>query len=46
MGSETIVEAFKAYEEPDDPNSFLGYQSADGVYGGTSNVSSGRGNVY
>jgi penicillin-binding protein 1A len=42
----TIVEAFKPFEEPDDPNSFLGYQSADGVYGSPSTVSSGRGNVY
>lgn len=42
----SIVEAFKPFEEPDDPNSFLGYQSADGVYGSPSTVSSGRGNVY
>jgi len=43
---DTIEEAFKPNEEPDDPNSFLGYQSADGVYGSAQNVSSGRGNVY
>ncbi|MEO1609724.1 MAG: penicillin-binding protein 1A [Pseudomonadota bacterium] len=44
---DTIEEAFKPTEEPDDPNSFLGYQSADGVYGTTQqNVSSGRGKVY
>jgi penicillin-binding protein 1A len=42
----TIIEAFKPYEEPDDPNSFLGYQSADGVYGTSGAVGSGRGNVY
>lgn len=41
-----IMEAFKPFEEPDDPNSFLGYQSADGVYGSPGSVSSGRGNVY
>ena len=45
-GKDTIVEAFKPYEEPDDPNSFLGYQSEDGIYGSPRNVSSGRGNVY
>lgn len=46
-GSEdTIIEAFKPFEEPDDPNSFLGYQSADGVYGSPGVVGSGRGNVY
>ena len=43
---DTIIEAFKPYEEPDDPNSFLGYQSADGVYGTSGAVGSGRGNVY
>lgn len=42
----TIIEAFKPYEEPDDPNSFLGYQSADGVYGNPNSINSGRGNVY
>jgi len=41
-----IVEVFKPYEEPDDPNSFLGYQSPDGTFGSSHNVSSGRGNVY
>ncbi|MEN2494240.1 MAG: Penicillin-binding protein 1A [Hyphomicrobiaceae bacterium hypho_1] len=44
---DTIEEAFKSNEEPDEPNSFLGYQSADGVYGSVQqDVSSGRGNVY
>jgi len=42
----TIIEAFKPFEGPDDPNSFLGYQSADGIYGSRSSVGSGRGNVY
>lgn len=42
----TIIEAFKPYEEPDDPNSFLGYQSADGVYGNPNSINQGRGNVY
>ncbi|MGI9478273.1 MAG: penicillin-binding protein 1A [Hyphomicrobiaceae bacterium] len=42
----TIVEAFKPYEEPDDANSFLGYQSADGVYGNPNSINQGRGNVY
>ena len=44
----TIIEAFKPYEEPDDPNSFLGYQSEDGVYGSgsPSGINSGRGKVY
>ena len=46
-GSEnTIVEAYKPYEEPDDANSFLGYQSADGVYGNPNSINQGRGNVY
>jgi len=44
---DVIEEAFKPYEEPDDPNSFLGYQSPDGTYGGdTQSVISGRGKVY
>ena len=43
---DVIEEAFKPYEAPDDPNSFLGYQSPEGVYGSSQNVSSGRGNVY
>ncbi len=52
---DTIIEAFKPFEEPDDPNSFLGYEGAgatsnnsgDRSYGETSrNVSSGRGRVY
>jgi penicillin-binding protein 1A len=43
---DVIEEAFKPYEEPDDPNSFLGYQSAEGVYGSPQSVSTGRGNVY
>ncbi len=43
---DVIEEAFKPYEEPDDPNSFLGYQSAEGVYGASGGVGSGRGNVY
>ncbi|MGI9408809.1 MAG: penicillin-binding protein 1A, partial [Hyphomicrobiaceae bacterium] len=46
-GEKNVVEeAFKPFEEPDDPNSFLGYQSPDGVYGSPHSVSSGRGNVY
>ncbi|MGI9421633.1 MAG: penicillin-binding protein 1A, partial [Hyphomicrobiaceae bacterium] len=44
--ADVIDEAFKPFEDPDDPNSFLGYQSPDGVYGSSQNVSSGRGNVY
>jgi hypothetical protein len=30
---ETIQEAFKPNEEPDDPNSFLGYELATEPYG-------------
>jgi penicillin-binding protein 1A len=46
-GEKNVVEeAFKPFEEPDDPNSFLGYQSPDGIYGSPHSVSSGRGNVY
>lgn len=43
---DALEEAFKPYEEPDDPNSFLGYQSPDGTYGSPQSVSQGRGNVY
>ncbi len=43
---DVIEEAFKPYEEPDDPNSFLGYQSAEGIYGSPESVSTGRGKVY
>lgn len=43
---DVVEEAFKPFEEPDDPNSFLGYQSPDGIYGNPQSVSSGRGNVY
>lgn len=43
---DVIEEAFKPYEEPDDPNSFLGYQSPDGTYGTRQSVSQGRGGVY
>jgi len=39
----SILEAFKPYEEPDDPNSFLGFD-VDNTYGASSSsVSSGRG---
>src|SRR5258706_11694633 len=46
---DAIWEFFKPSEEPDDPNSFLGYEtSAYGEGGGTAprNVSSGFGSVY
>lgn len=43
---DVVEEAFKPYEEPDDPNSFLGYQSPEGTYGSPQSVSQGRGNVY
>jgi penicillin-binding protein 1A len=43
---DVVEEAFKAYEEPDDPNSFLGYQGPDGTYGTQQSVSQGRTNVY
>ena len=45
-GKNVIVEAFKPDEEPDDPNSFLGYQSDQGIYGGSGDFGSGHGNVY
>lgn len=45
---DVIWEVFKPFEEPDDPNSFLGYETSS--YGEGSrpprNVSSGFGNVY
>ena len=43
-----IVEAFKPLEEPDDPNSFLGYEGAGDQTAADAqrNVSSGRGRVY
>lgn len=45
---DVIWEVFKPFEEPDDPNSFLGYETSS--YGDGSgpprNVSSGFGNVY
>ncbi len=45
---DVIWEIFKPYEEPDDPNSFLGYETSS--YGDGAppprNVSSGFGNVY
>lgn len=40
--SGTILEAFKPWEEPDDPNSFLGFET-DSTYSNSSTVSSGRG---
>ncbi|MAI48503.1 MAG: penicillin-binding protein 1A [Hyphomicrobiaceae bacterium TMED74] len=43
---EVVEEAFKPFEEPDDPDSFLGYQSADGVYGASQSIDTGRGKVY
>ncbi len=49
---DSIIEAFKPFEEPDDPNSFLGYEG-NATAGGNQaagdtqrNVSSGRGRVY
>jgi len=49
---DSIIEAFKPFEEPDDPNSFLGYEG-NATAGGEQaagdpqrNVSSGRGRVY
>jgi penicillin-binding protein 1A len=33
-GGAVITEAFKPYEEPDDPNSFLGYETSDPSSGG------------
>ncbi|MEO1264643.1 MAG: penicillin-binding protein 1A [Pseudomonadota bacterium] len=41
-GKGTILEAFKPFEAPDDPNSFLGFE-ADTDYGSSSSVSQGRG---
>ena len=38
----SILEAFKPFEEPDDPNSFLGF-GANSSYGNSSSISSGRG---
>jgi penicillin-binding protein 1A len=38
----SIMEAFKPFEEPDDPNSFLGFE-ADESFGSSSTVSRGRG---
>lgn len=38
----SILEAFKPFEAPDDPNSFLGFE-ADESFGSSSTVSSGRG---
>ncbi|MEM7776988.1 MAG: penicillin-binding protein 1A [Pseudomonadota bacterium] len=40
--SGTLLEAFKPWEQPDDPNSFLGFETGD-VYSNSSTVSSGRG---
>ncbi|MEO0728976.1 MAG: penicillin-binding protein 1A [Pseudomonadota bacterium] len=38
----SILEAFKPYEAPDDPNSFLGFE-ADTAYGSSNRVGTGRG---
>ncbi len=38
----TILEAFKPWEEPDDPNSFLGFET-DQTYSNSSTVGRGRG---
>lgn len=45
---DVIWEAFKPFEEPDDPNSFLGYETSSNAEGGAParNVSSGLGSVY
>jgi penicillin-binding protein 1A len=46
---DAIWEIFKPHEEPDDANSFLGYETSDAFGGGGGpprNVSSGFGNVY
>lgn len=40
--SGSIMEAYKPFEEPDDPNSFLGFDADDG-YSSSTSVSSGRG---
>ncbi|MEO1793269.1 MAG: hypothetical protein AAFU50_01520, partial [Pseudomonadota bacterium] len=41
-GKGTILESFKPYEAPDDPNSFLGFE-ADTEYGSSTTVGRGRG---
>lgn len=53
QGEQSIEEYFKPYEEPDDPNSFLGYEALTAEQQDTSgqrppprNVSIGRGGLY